>query len=79
MSRFLFMGEQEDPAFDEIEARGITRVYDGTGRGYDGGKRDEFSCPCCGDPTDSGECADCAKAECGEQEPYRGCRKAVMS
>jgi hypothetical protein len=30
VSRFLFMGEQEDPAFDELKARGITRIYDGT-------------------------------------------------
>jgi hypothetical protein len=30
VSRFLFMGEQEDPVFDELEARGITRIYDGT-------------------------------------------------
>lgn len=29
-------------------------------------KRDEFSCPCCSAPTDSGYCAPCAAAECGE-------------
>lgn len=61
MNRFLFMGVQEDPAFDEIEARGITRIYDGT-------KRDEFSCPCCGTPTDSHYCDACDKAECGERD-----------
>jgi hypothetical protein len=31
-------------------------------------KRDEFSCPCCGTPTDSSYCAPCAAAECGEQD-----------
>lgn len=66
--RFLFMGVQEDPEFDVIESRADIRIYDGTGRGYDGGYRDEFSCPCCGAPTDSSECADCRKAECGEQD-----------
>lgn len=30
-------------------------------------KRDEFSCPCCGTPTDSSYCAACEAAECGEQ------------
>ncbi len=30
-------------------------------------KRDEFSCPCCGTPTDSSYCAACDAAECGEQ------------
>jgi hypothetical protein len=30
-------------------------------------KRDEFSCPCCGTPTDSSYCAPCDAAECGEQ------------
>lgn len=30
-------------------------------------KRDEFSCPCCGTPTDSSYCDACTKAECGEQ------------
>jgi len=30
MSRFYFMGVQEDPEFDTIEARGNTRIYDGT-------------------------------------------------
>lgn len=30
MTRFYFMGVQEDPEFDTIEARGITRIYDGT-------------------------------------------------
>lgn len=29
MSHFLFMGEQEDPEFDTIEARGNVRIYDG--------------------------------------------------
>jgi hypothetical protein len=73
------MGAQRDPEFDEIEARGITRIYDGTGRGYDGGKRDEFSCPCCGVGTDSSECDECRAAECGEQDDYAGClaKKAV--
>jgi len=28
--RFLFMGQQEDPEFDTIEARGNVRIYDGT-------------------------------------------------
>lgn len=32
MSPFRFMGEQEDPEMDAIEARGGTRVYDGTGK-----------------------------------------------
>lgn len=77
MSRFLFMGVQEDPEFDTHEARGF-RVYDGTepkrdDRAYDGGPRDEFACPCCRVPTDSSECDDCRNAECGEQEPYAGC------
>ncbi len=27
MSRFLFMGQQEDPEFDTIEARGDVRIY----------------------------------------------------
>lgn len=31
-------------------------------------KRDEFSCPCCGTPTDSSYCDACTKAECGEQD-----------
>lgn len=31
-------------------------------------KRDEFSCPCCGDPTDSSYCAPCIEAECGERD-----------
>lgn len=26
----MFMGEQEDPEFDTIEARGDVRIYDGT-------------------------------------------------
>ena len=30
MSGFKFMGEQEDPEFDTIEARGDVRIYDGT-------------------------------------------------
>jgi len=30
--------------------------------------RDEFSCPCCGVPTDSSYCAACEAAECGEQD-----------
>lgn len=29
--------------------------------------RDEWSCPCCGTPTDSSYCDACEKAECGEQ------------
>ncbi len=29
--------------------------------------REEFSCPCCGTPTDSSYCAACDAAECGEQ------------
>lgn len=74
MSRFLFMGVQEDSEFDTHEARGF-RVHDGTYRGYDGGKRDEFSCPCCGVPTDSSECDECRAAECGEQDEYAGCKK----
>lgn len=28
--RFLFMGQQEDPEFDTIEARGDVRIYDGS-------------------------------------------------
>jgi hypothetical protein len=31
-------------------------------------KRDEFSCPCCGTPTDSSYCEPCAAFECGEQD-----------
>lgn len=31
---------------------------------------DEFSCPCCGIPTDSSYCAPCAAATCGEHD-YR--------
>lgn len=30
-------------------------------------KRDEFSCPCCGTPTDSSYCVSCDEAECGER------------
>ncbi len=30
MGSFLFMGQQEDPEFDTIEARGNVRIYDGT-------------------------------------------------
>lgn len=30
MSGFRFMGEQEDPEFATIEARGDVRIYDGT-------------------------------------------------
>lgn len=30
MSRFLFMGEQDDPEFDAIANRGLTRIYDAT-------------------------------------------------
>lgn len=28
--KFRFMGMQHDPSFEEIEMRGITRIYDGT-------------------------------------------------
>ena len=31
-------------------------------------KRDEWSCPCCGTPTDSSYCAACDAFECGEQD-----------
>lgn len=31
-------------------------------------KRDEFSCPCCGTPTDSSYCAACVAFECGERD-----------
>lgn len=37
------------------------------GEPHDDGKRDEFSCPCCGTPTDSSYCEACTKAECGER------------
>ena len=59
MSRFFFMGVQEDPAFDEIEARGITRIYDGT-------KPPE--CVWCGEPnsTDTEVCS----AKCAEEQAY---------
>jgi hypothetical protein len=30
-------------------------------------KRDEFSCPCCGTPTDSSYCCVCITAGCGER------------
>lgn len=30
-------------------------------------KRDEFSCPCCGEPTDSGYCDACDAFDCGER------------
>lgn len=31
-------------------------------------KRDEFSCPCCGTPTDSSYCLGCQIFECGERD-----------
>lgn len=40
MSRFLFMGEQEDPEMDTWLGRGVIRVYDGT-------RWDEIRCPRC--------------------------------
>lgn len=30
-------------------------------------KRDEFSCPCCGTPTDGWYCVECQAFDCGEQ------------
>jgi hypothetical protein len=31
-------------------------------------ERDEFSCPCCGTPTDSSYCSPCVDAGCGERD-----------
>jgi hypothetical protein len=31
-------------------------------------KRDEWSCPCCGTPTDSSYCEACSAFECGERD-----------
>lgn len=31
-------------------------------------KREEFSCPCCGTPTDSSYCGPCDKVGCGERD-----------
>lgn len=33
-------------------------------------KRDEFSCPCCGTPTDGSFCGPCDAADCGSESVY---------
>lgn len=54
MSPFLFMGVQEDPELDVVEARGGTRIYDGTDRYHADAK-----CGACGGPLEISRDAVC--------------------
>ncbi len=58
MSRFLFMGVQEDPELDVIESRGDVRIYDGA------------ACCDCGADDCAGDCRQCQ--ECGTPIPKGG-------
>ena len=51
-----------------MNATNATRTtnHEGTMANEKKTKRDEFSCPCCGTPTDSSYCVPCDAAECGE-------------
>lgn len=66
-SKFLFMGQQEDPEMDTHVARGTVRVYDGTV---------EPPCSFCGSKTaERSACPGCKKVFCRPctETPYAFC------